>query len=104
MVLMKSFVLLILSSLLVNYYVNCMIKRQNPIYMNHFAVHIPYGKESADSIADKHGFVNKGQVSLETILFILTLNVRLNIKIKFAIFVLQIVLRFARGECGGVRG
>lgn len=37
--------------------------RKEPIYSNHFAVHIPDGQASADSVAGKHGFVNKGQVS-----------------------------------------
>lgn len=36
--------------------------RKEPIYSNEFAVHIPDGKEAADAIASKHGFVNRGQV------------------------------------------
>ena len=38
----------------------------NDIYHNQFAVHIPAGKETADAVASKHGFVNLGQIgSLE---------------------------------------
>lgn len=37
--------------------------RRSPIYHNEFAVYIPSGIEAADSIADKHGFANGGQVS-----------------------------------------
>lgn len=37
--------------------------RREPVYSNHFAVHIPHDKESVNTIAAKHGFVNKGQVS-----------------------------------------
>lgn len=40
--------------------------RSEPIYSNEFAVHIPHGKGEADEIALKHGFVNRGQVSLIT--------------------------------------
>lgn len=37
--------------------------RPDPIYNNEFAVHIPNGgPDVADVIADKHGFINKGQV------------------------------------------
>lgn len=43
-------------------------KRQQPIYHNQFAVHIPSSREDADLIADKHGFVNLGQV-IPSILF-----------------------------------
>jgi hypothetical protein len=32
------------------------------IYHNQFAVHVPAGRESADAIAAKHGFVNVGQI------------------------------------------
>ncbi|EDW00125.1 furin-like protease 2 isoform X2 [Drosophila grimshawi] len=34
----------------------------DPIYTNEFAVHIPAGKYVADSIADKYGFTNQGQI------------------------------------------
>jgi len=34
----------------------------NDIYHNQFAVHIPAGKETADAVAAKHGFVNLGQI------------------------------------------
>lgn len=37
-------------------------KRRAVVYSNHFAVHVPDGKEAADALADKHGFVNNGQV------------------------------------------
>lgn len=37
-------------------------KRPQPIYQNQFAVHIPSSQHDADHIADKHGFVNLGQV------------------------------------------
>lgn len=43
-------------------------KRQQPIYMNQFAVHIPSGHADADEIASKHGFRNLGQVVLKTVL------------------------------------
>lgn len=33
-----------------------------PVYSNEFAVHIPEGPEVADTIASKHGFINRGQV------------------------------------------
>ncbi|XP_034490855.1 furin-like protease 2 isoform X1 [Drosophila innubila] len=33
-----------------------------PIYTNEFAVHIPAGKSIADTIADRYGFVNRGQI------------------------------------------
>ncbi|XP_045465314.1 furin-like protease 2 isoform X1 [Harmonia axyridis] len=32
------------------------------VYMNEFAVRIPQGEEAANSIAAKHGFINRGQV------------------------------------------
>lgn len=35
---------------------------ESPIFHNQFAVHVPDGKDVADSIAGKHGFVNMGQV------------------------------------------
>lgn len=38
-------------------------KRQQPIYQNQFAVYIPSGRDDADLVADKHGFVNLGQVT-----------------------------------------
>ena len=42
----------------------CVIpSRQKPVYTNQFAVHVPGGKEKADALANKHGFVNMGQVS-----------------------------------------
>lgn len=34
----------------------------DPIYTNEFAVHIPAGRYVADGIADKYGFINRGQV------------------------------------------
>lgn len=34
------------------------------IYQNEFAVYIPSGADTADFVADKHGFSNMGQVSL----------------------------------------
>lgn len=37
--------------------------RRSPIYQNEFAVYVPSGSDEAHSIADKHGFVNMGQVS-----------------------------------------
>lgn len=37
--------------------------RQQPLYMNQFALHVPDGKEVADQIAEKHGLLNIGQVS-----------------------------------------
>uniref|UniRef100_A0A224XI33 furin n=1 Tax=Panstrongylus lignarius TaxID=156445 RepID=A0A224XI33_9HEMI len=36
--------------------------RPQPIYTNQFAVHVPKGKEYADTIADRHGFINIGQI------------------------------------------
>lgn len=36
--------------------------RQQPVYMNQFAVHIPAGSEAADAVAEKHGFRNMGQI------------------------------------------
>ncbi|XP_046801325.1 furin-like protease 2 isoform X2 [Lucilia cuprina] len=33
-----------------------------PMYTNEFAVHIPAGKDMADLIADKYGFINMGQI------------------------------------------
>lgn len=38
---------------------------RQPMYTNEFAVHIPAGKDMADIIADKYGFINMGQVSHE---------------------------------------
>lgn len=38
---------------------------RQPMYTNEFAVHIPAGKEMADLIANKYGFINMGQVSLK---------------------------------------
>lgn len=32
------------------------------LYHNHFAVHVPAGGKRVDDIADRHGFVNHGQV------------------------------------------
>lgn len=37
--------------------------RETPVYSNEFAVNIPEGDATADILAAKHGFVNKGQVS-----------------------------------------
>lgn len=34
------------------------------LYTNTWAVHIPGGQETADQVADKHGFINYGHVSL----------------------------------------
>lgn len=41
--------------------------RAPPLYNNEFAVHIPDGHGAADGIASKHGFVNRGQVSVKYI-------------------------------------
>ena len=38
--------------------------KRHPIYQNEFAVYIPNGADMADSVAEKHGFSNMGQVSL----------------------------------------
>ena len=38
-------------------------RREQPVYSNEFAVHIPEGDVVAETLADKHGFVNRGQVS-----------------------------------------
>lgn len=35
---------------------------QVKIYHNHFALHIPNGPDEAESIAQKHGFINRGQI------------------------------------------
>ncbi|XP_049311526.1 furin-like protease 2 isoform X2 [Bactrocera dorsalis] len=35
---------------------------QQPMYTNDFAVHIPAGRQMADLIANKYGFINEGQV------------------------------------------
>ncbi|XP_060524028.1 furin-like protease 2 [Cylas formicarius] len=35
---------------------------QDRIYSNEFAVHIPEGEGAANAVADKHGFVNRGQI------------------------------------------
>ncbi|KAH8303711.1 hypothetical protein KR018_001969, partial [Drosophila ironensis] len=35
---------------------------EDAIYTNEFAVRIPAGKQAADAIATKHGFINKGQI------------------------------------------
>lgn len=37
--------------------------RAVPIYSNQFAVYVPSGAETADEIAQEHGFDNHGQVS-----------------------------------------
>lgn len=34
------------------------------LYTNTWAVHIPGGQEAADQVANKHGFINYGHVSL----------------------------------------
>jgi hypothetical protein len=39
------------------------VRREEPLYSNEFAVHIPEGNDVADEIATKHDFVNRGQVS-----------------------------------------
>lgn len=39
--------------------------KQTQIYSNEFAVHIPEGDGAADTIASKHGFINKGQVRVQ---------------------------------------
>uniref|UniRef100_A0A1B6CCM9 furin n=1 Tax=Clastoptera arizonana TaxID=38151 RepID=A0A1B6CCM9_9HEMI len=41
---------------------SCSVRRNTPIFLNQFAVHIPSGVEDADLIADKHGFTNIGQI------------------------------------------
>ncbi|XP_038221836.1 furin-like protease 2 [Zerene cesonia] len=33
-----------------------------PMYHNHFAVHVPAGREHVDDIARRHGYVNHGQI------------------------------------------
>lgn len=38
--------------------------RRSPVYHNEFAVYVPNGAAIADSVADKHGFTNMGQVSV----------------------------------------
>jgi proprotein convertase subtilisin/kexin type 5 len=38
------------------------VRREEPLYSNEFAVHIPEGNDVADEIATKHDFVNRGQV------------------------------------------
>lgn len=38
------------------------VRRQQPVFMNEFAVHIPGGDEAADRIAEKHGFINIGKI------------------------------------------
>ncbi|CAH1402424.1 unnamed protein product [Nezara viridula] len=35
--------------------------KQPLVFTNQFAIHVPAGKEQADAIAEKHGFVNIGQ-------------------------------------------
>lgn len=42
------------------------VRRQPPVFLNQFAVHIPSGDEAADKIADKHAFTNIGKVSVST--------------------------------------
>lgn len=37
-------------------------RRENPVYSNEFAVNVPGGDTTADLLAAKHGFINKGQV------------------------------------------
>ncbi|KAK9702476.1 Peptidase S8 pro-domain [Popillia japonica] len=36
--------------------------RTPPLFNNEFAVHIPEGHAAANDVADRHGFVNRGQV------------------------------------------
>ncbi|GLG96537.1 Uncharacterized protein GBIM_03487, partial [Gryllus bimaculatus] len=36
--------------------------REQPVFMNQFAVHIPAGSKAADDIARKHDFNNLGQI------------------------------------------
>lgn len=49
---------------LVLYTVLCALAfaKETQIYSNEFAVHIPNGDATADEIASKHGFINRGQV------------------------------------------
>lgn len=47
--------------------------KQTQIYSNEFAVHIPDGNEAADEVAAKHGFDNKGQVSVQVFLNLICL-------------------------------
>lgn len=35
-----------------------------PIYQNEFAVYVPHGPDEADTVAERHGFTNAGQVRL----------------------------------------
>lgn len=44
--------------------------RRSPIFQNEFAVYIPSGTDVADSLADKYGFSNLGQVSNTHIVFV----------------------------------
>lgn len=48
--------------------------RPDPIFSNEFAVHIPHGGETADLIAAKHGFINRGQVSTKNPFFLFYFN------------------------------
>lgn len=41
----------------------CSFDKTSSLYSNHFALHIPTGSQRAEEIAQKHGFVNLGQVS-----------------------------------------
>jgi len=41
--------------------------RPVPIYSNQFAVYVPSGSETADEIAQEHGFDNHGQVSASAV-------------------------------------
>lgn len=54
----------------VNY--NSRLRNNAPIYQNEFAVYIPKGQTAADTIANKYGFENVGQV---TTIFIRMWNV-----------------------------
>lgn len=66
-------------------------RRENPVYSNEFAVNVPGGDTTADLLAAKHGFINKGQVRTFFLFFLITplffinlINVRaLKILIKF---------------------
>ncbi|KYM92413.1 hypothetical protein ALC53_00868 [Atta colombica] len=44
--------------------------RPVPIYSNQFAVYVPSGSETADEIAQEHGFDNHGQVSASAVFYV----------------------------------
>lgn len=42
------------------------IGKQQRVFLNQFAVHVPSGEADVEEIAAKHGFVNIGQVTFIT--------------------------------------